>query len=73
MGTSASNEHVAKIFSVELGKYVPVVNICILLEMCPVRIWAQTATDDDCKVNTEAVSPDVMGIATILNLYTIIL
>jgi hypothetical protein len=35
--------------------------------MCPVRIWAQTATDDDCKVNTEAVSPDIMGLATILN------
>lgn len=45
------------------------VNICILLEMCPARIWAQTATatDNDCKVKREAVSPDVMGLGTILN------
>jgi len=63
MGTSTSKEHTANIFSVQLGKFVPVVNICILLEMCPVRISAQTATVDDCKVNREAVSPDVMGLA----------
>jgi hypothetical protein len=62
MGTNASKEHTANTFSVEMGKFVPVVNICILLEMCSVRISAQTATDDDCKVNTETVSPDVTGL-----------
>jgi hypothetical protein len=63
VGTSASKEHIANIFSVESGKFVKVVNICISLEMCPVRILAQTATEDDCKVNTETVFPDIAGAA----------
>jgi hypothetical protein len=62
-GTSASKEHTANIFSAELDKFVQVVNMFILLEMCPVRISVQTAADDDCKVNTDAVSPDVTGLA----------
>ena len=73
VGTSASKEHTANIFSAEMGKFVPVVNIRILLEMCPVRISAPIATDDYCKVNTETVSPDVTGFAPFLSAYTTIL